>query len=57
VLKKVRTKGCLSGMRMWDVVCFLCNLSVLVPELGIQWSSSRKSTLRDNVVGRFEGIL
>jgi hypothetical protein len=35
-LKKVRTEGCLLSMRMWDVVCFLCNLPMFVLELEIR---------------------
>jgi hypothetical protein len=30
---------------MLDVVCLFCNLSIIVPELKIQWSYSRKRTL------------
>jgi hypothetical protein len=33
------------GLSVWDVVCFLRNLSILVPYLEIQWSLGRKRTL------------
>jgi hypothetical protein len=32
-------------MRLWDVVRFLSNLSILMPELEIRWSLGRKRTL------------